>query len=195
MLPMIEAKYLARACGAAQFAESSNNNMQIAVPFEIVDEGGEHHGETITWFATFHNVADKKGKTGKDRIVESLLYMGFQSDDLTALMDISDDEARALMPDIVELVCAPDDYQNPETGETTTKLKVRWVNRPGGGRATFQKPLAKEDMRAFAAQMRSNLKNARGGSVRPAPRPANGAGGSRSQQHPNAPGADDDIPF
>ena len=199
-LPMIEARYLARACGAAQFEESSNGNMQIAIPFEIVEEG-EHYGETITWFATMHDTPDKKNKTGKDRVVESLVYMGFQSDDMTALMEISDDDARALLPETVELVVEPDEY------EGATRLKVRWVNRPGAGRAGFKQPLSKEGMRAFAAQMRGALKNARGGS-RPAstggaprkPTASGGAGhgsGSRQQQpHPNAPGgANDDIPF
>ena len=195
-LPMIEAKYLARACGAAQFEESGNNNMQIAIPFEIVEEG-ERYGETITWFATMHDTPDKKGKTGKDRVVESLIYMGFGGDDMTALMEISDDDARALLPEIVELVVVPDEY------EGTTRLKVRWVNRPGAGRAGFKKPLSKEGMRSFAAQMRGALKNARGGAAQ---RPTQqsmpsgnraGYGGGRAQQpHPNAPGgANDDIPF
>lgn len=194
MLPMIEANYAARACGAAQFEESGNNNMQIAIPFEILDENGERTGDTITWFATMHDTPDKKGKTGKMRVLESLLYMGFASDDLLELMDISDDEARRLMPDTVDLVCAPEVYNEVE------RLKVKWVNRPGGGRAGFKKPLSKEEMRAFAAQMRSNLKNARGGAPsRPASsRPANGARpatGYANAPHPNAPGNDDDLPF
>jgi hypothetical protein len=201
-LPMIEAKYLARACGAAQFEESGNNNMQIAIPFEILDE--EFSGETITWFHTMHDVPDKKGKTGKDRAVEALVYMGFQGDDMTALMDISDDEARALLPDAVELVVAPDEH------EGKTRLKVKWVNRAGAGRAGFKKPLTKDGMRAFAAQMRGALKNARGGSAqRPAQqstssaaRPSYGNSQRATQPHPNAPGGaygadapNDDIPF
>lgn len=156
-LPMTEATYRARACGAAQFEQSSNNNMQIAVPFEIVDEGSEFHGQTITWFATMHDTQDKKGKTGKQRVLESLIYMGFQSDDLTELMDISDDQARALMPELVDLVVAPEEFDG------VWRLKVKWVNRAGGGRAGFKKPLSKDDMRSFAAQMRGTLKNARGG--------------------------------
>ena len=194
-LPMIETRYLARACGAAQFEESGNGNMQIAIPFEIIDE--EYGGETITWFATLHDTPDKKGKTGKDRVVESLVYMGFAGDDMTALMEIGDDEARALLPEAVELVMKLDEY------EGATRLKVAWVNRPGGGRAGFKKPLSKEDMRAFAAQMRNTLKNARGGLrvAGHAPKgndPSRGAGNDgRQQPHPNAPGGgyDSDIPF
>lgn len=157
-LPMIEAKYLARACGAAQF-EQGANNMQIAVPFEIVDETGEFHGQTITWFGTLHSTPDSKGKTGKVRVAESLMYMGFQGDDMTELMEISDDQARAMLPEIVELVVAPDEF------EGVTRLKVKWVNRAGGSRAGFKKPLTKDEMKAYAAQMRSTLKNARGGSA------------------------------
>jgi hypothetical protein len=193
-LPMQEAKYFARACGAAQFEESGNGNMQIAVPFEILEEGFE--GEVITWFATLHGTADKKGKTGKERVVESLVYMGFEGDDLTALMEISDEEARALMPESVELVCAPDVYDGVE------RLKVKWVNRPGAGRAGFKKPLAKEEMRSFAAQMRSSLKDARGGKRPAAPssagthRTAAPAGNSKRPSQPQtAPVPEDDIPF
>src|SRR5262245_20901151 len=138
-LPNIDARYLARACGAAQFEESGNGNMQIAIPFEIVEDG-EHFGEVITWFATLHDTPDKKGKTGKVRVVESLVDMGFMGDDMTTLMEISDDEARVLLPETVELVVAPDEF------EGVTRLKVRWVNRPGGGRSGFKKPLSKEGM-------------------------------------------------
>lgn len=180
-LPLEEARYLARACGAAQFEESQNGNMQIAIPFEILDDG--FGGEVITWFATMHDTPDKKGKTGKDRIVESLVYMGFQSDDLTSLMEISDDEARQLLPETVELVCAPEEYDG------VTRLKVRWVNRPGAGRAGFKKPLSKDDMRSFAAQMRGSLKNARG----PGARPSNGGARKPAAPHPNAPGSRDDV--
>lgn len=173
-LPMEEAKYFARACGAAQFEESSNGNMQIAVPFEIVDDE-QHAGEVITWFATMHGTPDKKGKTGKDRVLESLLYMGFQGDDLTELMEISDDQARSLMPEIVEIVVAPDEF------EGTWRLKVRWVNRPGAGRASFKAPLTKEGMRAFAAQMKGSLRNARGANSSKPKQPS-------PSSHPNAPG-------
>lgn len=197
-LPMQEAKYLARACGAAQFEESGNGNMQIAIPFEVVEEG-EFYGEVITWFATLHGTPDKKGKTGKERVVESLMYMGFQSDDLTALMEISDDEARTLMPETVEIVCGVEPANEYHDSD---RLKVRWVNRPGAGRAGFKKPLSKEEMRSFAAQMKSSLRSARGGSssgTRPASQPRSNGTPPKRETHPNAPtfgGApDDDIPF
>jgi hypothetical protein len=194
---MEQAKYFARACGPAQFEESGNGNMQIAIPFEVVDDE-QYAGEVITWFATMHETPDKKGKTGKDRVIESLIYMGFQSDDLTALMEISADEARALMPDTVEIVCEPDTYDGVE------RLKVRWVNRPGSGRASFKKPLSKDVMRSFAAQMKSSLRNARGaGGARPSSPPSRPAGNTSrpsqpsNSEHPNAPriGDVDDIPF
>jgi hypothetical protein len=197
-LPMIDATYRARACGAAQF-EQGEKNLQIAVPFEIVDETGEFNGQTITWFGTLHDTADSKGKTGKQRVIESLIYMGFQGDDLLELMDISDDQARALMPDLVDLVVGPDEYNG------VTRLKVKWVNRAGGSRAGFKKPLSKDEMRATAAQMRNTLKNARGG-AQPVRAPATNqqSRGAAQQPHPNAPGSGtgwhganpkDDTPF
>lgn len=183
-LPMIEAKYHARACGPAQFEESGNNNMQIAVPFEIIDEGGEHHGAVITWFATMHDKADKTGKTGRDRVLESLITMGWAGDDLSELVEIGDDAARSLMPEMVELVVAPDTYDG------TTRLKVKWVNRAGAGRAGFKKPLGKGDLKAFSAQMKSTIRGVRGAAgTKPS------GNGASKPAHPNAPGNQDDIPF
>lgn len=193
-LPMIDATYPARACGAAQFEPSSNNNMQIAIPLEVVDEGGENHGQTITWYATLHDTPDKKGKTGKVRVAESLLYMGFAGDDMTELMDITDEQARALLPEIVEIVVAPEEF------EGVWRLKVKWVNRSGGGRAGFKKPLSKDEMKAYAAQMRGTLKNARGGAApsRPAPstnqQSRSATSGSQGGWDPGR-GNDDKLPF
>ncbi len=190
-LPMIEARYLARVCGAAQYEPSSNNNMQIALPFEIVADD-EHDGEVITWFATLHGTADSKGKTGVDRVIESLITAGWQGDDMSELADISDDEARRLLPETVQLVLAPDTY------EGTTRLKVKWVNRPGAGRAGFKKPLAGGDLKAFGAQMRNAVRGMRGAAgARPAPAArSTGGNGQRPQSaHPNAPGNNDDLPF
>ena len=191
-LPMQDATYRARACGAAQF-EQGEKNLQIAIPFEIVDESGEFHGQTITWFGTLHDTADAKGKTGKQRVIESLIYMGFAGDDLTELMDISDDTARALMPELVDLVVAPDEYNG------VTRLKVKWVNRAGGSRAGFKKPMSKDEMRATAAQMRSTLKNARGGAAPAKPstpqQSRSATSGSQGGWQGNSAKTDGDIPF
>lgn len=197
MLPLVNAKYNARACSGASFAPSSNGNQQIAINMEIVD--GEYAGESIAWIATFHDTPDKNGVTGSERNIQSLQYMGWQGDDLAELVDITDEQARALLPEIVSIVCEPDTY------EGKTRLKVKWVNKPGG-RFAFKEPVSKNDLRSFAAQMKSTVKAVRasnGGT--PAKAPAAGGGNAKgwagntsavggSSPEPK-PGDVDDIPF
>lgn len=178
-LPMTKATYRARACGAASFAMSSKGNQQIALPFEITQ--GEFAGHNLTWLGTFHDTADKNGTTGTERVLESLMFTGWQGDDPTELMEIGDEQAKQMMPDEVDLVCEPDTYD----GKTT--LKVKWVNKPGAGRFAFKEPATKADLKSFAAQMKAMVRGMRG---------ANGAKPRNTQPHPNAPGNDGgDIPF
>ncbi len=186
-LPMTKSNYTARACGAASISRpSANGNHQIAIPLEVTQ--GELAGETITWIAAFHGTADKKGMTGVDRIIESLQHMGWIGDEVAELTDVSTQRAQELLPHEIEIVCEPDTYE----GET--KLKVKWVNKLGGGRFTFKEPLTGGDLKAFSAQLKGTIRSAQG--AQRASKPANGAGGSQPV-HPNAPGArlDDDIPF
>jgi len=185
MLPLVSATYRARAAGPASFAPSNNGNMQIAVPMTVTQ--GDHAGETITWISTFHDTVDKKGMNGEDRIIESLQFMGWKGDDLAELADVTDEQAQALMPEEVDIVCDVDTY------EGNTRLKVKWVNRAGGGRFAFKEPLSGNNLKQFAAQMRGKIRGAQG-STRANSRPANGG---TQPTHPNAPGSrrDDDIPF
>lgn len=198
-LPMQSAKYFARACGAAQFEQSSNGNMQSAIPLEIVvEEEGQFVAtpETITWYHTLHDTADKTGRTGRDRYLESLMSMGWQGEDLLELVEISDDAARALMPEVVEIVVEPDTYGGQ------TRLKVKWVNKRGS-RGGFKEPMSKDALRGFAAQMRSTVKGVRAstGAPRPASTPQQSRSATSGSAHPNAPGngytapPKDDIPF
>jgi hypothetical protein len=176
MLPMIKATYIARACGAATFAPSSKGNQQIALPVEVTQ--GEYAGSTTTWIATFHDTPDKNGVTGAERIIESLQLMGWQGDDLTELVDVTDEQIKALLPDEVQIVCEPDTYDGK------TNLKVKWVNKVGAGRFAFKEPTGKADLKSFAAQMKSSIRGARG---------ANGARPATTRQ--SAPKDDGDIPF
>lgn len=189
-LPEIEAKYLGRACGAAQFTTSKKGNVQIVLPFIVVD--GEYIGHTITWFGTMHDTPDSKGKTGKDRVVEALRHMGFVGDDLTSLMDISDEQAQRLLPNNVELVVRPEEY------EGRINVKVQFINRAGGARIDVKNAMSKDDMRAFSARMRSVLKNVPvaqaalpttmpAGPIPPVNPPSDSAWPSRPH--------DDDVPF
>lgn len=190
MLPLQKSTYLARACGAPTISEpSSNGNRSIAVPCEITQ--GEFAGNGITWIAVFHDTADRNGVTGTERIIQSLQYMGWQGDDISELLELSDEEIKRLLPEEVSLAC------DVETYDGKTRLKVQWVNKPGAGRFAFTEGLSKNDARSFAAQLKSTVKAVRasnGGPKPAAPAPqkpaakgwaGNSAGG----------GSKDDIPF
>lgn len=178
-LPMEKATYRARAVGAG-FGISEKETHQLAITFALVDEHDAPTSEQITWIGHFTSTVDKKGKSVAQRTIDSLLYMGFESDDLTLLEEPSEDDIMKMLPNVVEIVCEPEIYNDVET------LKVRWVNRPGAGRFAFKKPLKGAELKSFAAQMRGTLKNARGGAPsRPVSQP----------RHPNAPKDDSDLPF
>ncbi len=179
-LPMEEITVRVRAV-AAGLGQSDNERQTrfVHVTGSVLDH--EHHtGEQITAVLFFTE------KT-QARSIESLMHFGFTSDDLSLLEDADETKCAELLPEIVEFVCAPEEYN----GEW--QLKVKWVNKPGRGKFAPKKKLEGSDLKAFAAQMKSTLRNARG----PQSKPANGAGGSRpTQPHPNAPGGgNDDIPF
>ncbi len=164
---------------AAGFGQSDTGTKSVSITGSVVDH--EHYtGEEITAILHFTE------KT-MARSVESLLHFGFPHDDISLLEDADEAKCAEMLPEIVEFACAPEEYN----GEW--RLKVKWVNKPGRGKFEFKNKLEGGDLKAFAAQMKGEIKNARGG----APRPANGAGGSKPAQprHPNAPGGTDDIPF
>lgn len=198
MLPMDKARYRAHAVAVA-FGLSSKGNTQIAVTFEIVDHA-ELAGETIAWIGHFTDATSA-------RTIESLIYCGWQGDDLAELGSLDEAGVRAAMPDAVDLVCEPEEY------EGAWHLRVQWVNR-AGGRFAFKEKVEGNDLRAFAAQMRSNVQSVRASSGAPRQRQAaaptstqqrqttsqqSWSGGQRNggarQPHPNAPGNNDDIPF
>lgn len=173
-LPIEKSTYRARAVGAG-FGMSDNNNPQLAIQFEVVDHD-QLSGESIAAILFFTE------KT-TSRSIESLQHCGFASDDLELLAEIGPDKAAELLPSIVEIVCEPEEYDGKWS------LRVKWINRPGGGRFAFKNKLEGSDLKRLAAQMKGALRNARGA----APRTANPA----QSRHPNAPNApgNDDIPF
>lgn len=171
MLPLIKATYLARAC-ACFFGVTSNGNQQVGVTFTIVDNA-DHGGQTITWVGFFTE------KTTA-RTIESLQHMGWAGDDLSELENLDAVGCERLLPNPVELVCAPETYE----GDTT--LRVSWVNRMGGGRFAFKDKLEGRELKTFAAQMKASIRAAKGA-----------RNGSKPDPHPNAPSSstDDDLPF
>jgi hypothetical protein len=188
-LPMQKATYQARAIGSG-FGSSSNGNTQIAVQLEVIapDQEDPVNGERIAWIGHF---TDKT----TDRTIESLQHLGWKGDDLAELEDENGERALTLFPDTVEIVCEPEEYDG------NWRLRVKWINKPGGSRFTFKEPLTGQALKSFAAQMKGTIRNAQQGGVRkPSSAPpqqlrgySNSGGGSR---HPNAPGnGNDDIPF
>lgn len=181
MLPLVQAKYKAKVCGAPSWAQSPNGNWQVALPFEVSQ--GEHTGEGITWIGVLHDTADKNGVTGSERVIQSLQYAGWQGDDIAELAELTDEQALAIFTEEVELSCSPDTYNGK------THLKVNWVNKPGSGRFAFKEAASKNDLRSFAAQMKSTVKSIRGASGGGSSRPATPANGTKEKV------PEDDIPF
>jgi hypothetical protein len=168
---------------AAGLGQSDNEKATkfVHITGSVVDDE-QYNGEQITAVLFFTEKTEA-------RSIESLLHFGFTSDDLGVLEDADEAKCAELLPDVVEYVCSPEEYQG------NLQLKVKWVNKPGRGKFAPKKKLEGNELKAFSAQMKSALRNARGaGGARPS-RPTNGT--AKQPSHPNAPGGsiDDDIPF
>ena len=110
-LPLEKITVRAKAT-AVSFGTSKNGNTQIAVQCEVVDDE-QYNGESIAWVGHF---TDKTTK----RTLESLQHLGFQGDDLSTLEDIGPMQCAELLPEIVELVCEPEEYDGQWS------LRVKW---------------------------------------------------------------------
>lgn len=191
-LPIQKATYRARAiaCGFGVAGTGTHSVFVQCAILEYSEMNGDWRasGDEITWIGHFTDAATA-------RTVESLGHFGWLGDDLSELDDIGEDRIASIMPGEVDLVCEPEEY------EGSLQLKVRWVNKPGAGKFAFKTPLTGAALKTFAAQMRGQIRGARGpGGARPAPpstpqRQAAPASRNGSARHPNAPGGNDDIPF
>jgi hypothetical protein len=175
-LPMEKATYTVRARGCG--FDQGKNHKEVVVPCEIVDHP-TLAGERVYWRGYFSDAT-------VDRTIESLQNMGWQGDDLSELEDLDAAGAERFLPDTFAIVCEPEEF------EGVWRLKVKWVNKSGPMR---KDPIKGNDLKAFAAQMKSKVRavRAQGGAPRQTSTPRSGGGGS--QPHPNAPGNRDDIPF
>lgn len=148
---------------------------QAVIGFEIVGDNDPYAGWTITAFCFLH---DKSW----ERSIESLRHMGWTGDNLEELPALC--AAGQLVE--VEIVVEHETFQ----GEVSAKVK--WINKAGGGMVKLKKPMEGTELSRFAQQMRGKIRTVSANGSRPSA----GNGGSRPQQpHPNAPGAEDDIPF
>lgn len=191
----------AAVCRVIQFGETENGKPQIAIGFEIyspnADDPDQDAGRSITYFGSFDEPAPGKTKGAFDFTIEALKNCGWTGDDLTELPTLAE---TGQLNQEVSIVVATEEYP-PGSGDWSSKVK--WVNRPGGGAVKLKKPMSAQDVKTFAASMKSRIRSVGGGtgtgaSNRPTQSaPSNGGGGSRqTQPHPNAPGGRlDDIPF
>lgn len=193
-LPLEKAYYAARATDTPiLFGTSEKGNTQIAVEFAVID--GDFAGETITWIGHF---TDKTAA----RTVESLQIAGWQGEDLSDLADVpANQELQAEVSLTIEGEADLDGNMQP---------KVRWVNRPGGGKFKFKNEIDGNALKAFAAQMKATVRSVRAAGGAPRKTASGGGGAQRSSGggyggggRANAPTdrrdvpppADDDIPF
>jgi hypothetical protein len=191
-LPMQKGYYAARATDTPiKFGTASTGTNQISVEFELLGE--EWPNERFTWLGNFTDLT-------AERAVESLQIAGWQGDDLS---ELDDQPASRFLTEEVSLVIEPDTDNNG-----VVRLKVQWVNRPGGGKFKFKNELAGNDLKAFAAQMKATVKSVRasGGAPRrtagAGQQRAGGSGGGGGYGRANAPSdrnvpppSDDDLPF
>ena len=154
MAELIQAgTYRARAIEGA-LGETSTGKEQVAVRFQLLD-----FEQTITWYGYFTD----KTLEGTFR---ALRTAGWKGQDLSDLSDLAGETPE------VHLVVEHEAYKNPQTGQTTTTAKVRWVNSTGGIGLKAQLP--EDKAKAFAAKMRGALvafDRASGAPAKPAPAP------------------------
>lgn len=117
----------------ARWGEAKTGTKQILVYFEIVE--GPHKGTRLPWFGYFTKDTYK-------RTIESLRYAGFKGDDLQQLGPLDQ---------VVSINVQTEEYDGK------TRQKIAWVNAPNSGAIKLNKPMSRNDIRDFAAQMRRHL--------------------------------------
>lgn len=122
----------------AQFGESKQKGTkQVVLHFEIME--GEHTGVRLPWFGYFT-------KDAADRTIESLRIAGFKGDDLSMLPS-------QVLENRVTIVVEVNEWEGKR------QSKIAWVNRPGGGGVRLEKQMAGNDLKTFAAQLKSRVKS------------------------------------
>jgi hypothetical protein len=168
--------YRAQAIEAA-LGETDTNKEQIAVRFRLLDV----EGQEITWYGYF---TDKTLET----TFKALRTAGWKGQDLSDLSDLCGQDT----PE-VNLVVEHETYENPQTGETKTRARVRWVNGTGG--LALKKALDPNKAKSFAARMKGKLAAFDLGAGTPKPPQRNGAAHHAASPDDEPSPFNDDIPF
>jgi hypothetical protein len=163
--------YKARATGDVVVGVSKERRTPfVEVAFAILT--GEHEGSTVRWTSYFtDNTAE--------RTLEALYYCGWTGDDLA---EFADHKLHGLDKNEVEIVVELESYE--KDGETKQAPRVRWVNRPGGGRVNLENAMDRGTLTAFGQRMRGLALKVK-----------NGKAASTAAPPAAAPSADDSIPF
>jgi hypothetical protein len=112
---------------------------QVAVAFELVEQPGQR----ITWYGLFRTEITGQERISQcERTMESLRLCGWNTDDLSDLAGISDNE--------VELTI---DHETDLKGET--RARVKWVNAPGSGGPALKNIMPDAQKKSFAAKMKA----------------------------------------
>lgn len=165
-------------CRSVQFGTTKKGDEQIAIGFEIVGDDADA-GRSLTYFGMFTD-------NTVDFTIDALRNCGWTGDDLAELPGLADAGALA---NEVSLVVVHEEWE----GEW--RAKVRWVNRPGGGKIKLERPLDERDLASFAQRMKSRVRAAGrdGGQRKPSGSGGQGRQAGRDRDVP--PPGDGDIPF
>jgi len=194
--------YRARAVTAA-LGYTQGGKPQIAVDFVLLDGGYLSQndfaiGQHITWYGYF-------GEKSIEQTMKALRACGWSTDSIDDLTGFDANEVSLVLVE-----------ENDQQGYP--RIKVRWVNAPGGvGGVALKARMAPDEARSFADQMRGYAQASRAtappaaparpqGAAAPARPPAAAAPPARAPRpaaRPPAPAAtaaggyaaDDDIPF
>lgn len=154
-----------------QFGTSSGEKKtkQVLVQFEILE--GPYAGRKVPWWGYF----TQKTYT---RTVESLRLCGFKGDDL---MDLLTQE----LGNEVSIVTEVSEWNGK------TNARVSWINSAGSG-IKMANPMATNDLRAFAAQLKAKV-----GAIKEVPgkKAERGTAPAPEAAEPSPPPSDDDCPF
>lgn len=123
--------YRARCTGPddVQWGYSANGNLQIGLVFVLLDE--PYANRKMSWRGSFAN------EKSTEFTLQALENCGWKGEDPITSLDGVDSEE-------VELVV--EDEFNEQNGQTFAR--VRWVNRPSGGKVSFKQPASKADLSA-----------------------------------------------
>lgn len=179
----------AAVCRNIQFAlAGKEENGQVVIGFELSPIEGDDPtnpagGRMLSYFGMFTELKPGNKTSAYDITMGALRNIGWTGDDLSELPDLA---AAGHLANTVWLVVEHEEW------EETTREKIKWVNRPGGGGMKPKKPMDASQLKVFAAAMKSKIRgsNAAATPTKPTQQPPRN-GGQTQSRHPNAPGNDD----